>query len=260
MTRLRRQKLGKVRRKKVTAATHSSKTKEKGALGNNKKTQLKKVRVLVVDNENVVREGFVTLLKLQGDIEVVGEAADGIEAVLVANQTKPDVILLDMHMPGQDGLATIPKLKEVLPDCRILVLTGFSEADRAYLAIKAGALGYLLKDSTRAQLLQAIRDVSAGRASIQPSIAMKVIHEIENPPVPAFTADPLTQRELETLRLIAQGKSNKEIAGDMFVHERTVAKHVSSILDKLQLASRTQAALYAIREGLMKEQEGGDKK
>ena len=220
----------------------------------NKTAAKKKIRVLVVENENVVRDGIVTLLRLHNDIEVVGEAADGIEAVLEAERTKPDVILLDMHMPRQDGLATIPKLKEILPDIHILVLTGFSEADQAYQAIKAGALGYLLKDSTRVQLLQSIREVAVGQASIQPSIAMKVIHDIENPTVPAFTADPLTERELETLRLIAQGMSNKEIAAALFVHERTVAKHVSSVLRKLQLASRTQAALYAIHEGLMNDQ------
>jgi len=211
---------------------------------------MKKIRVLVVDNENVVREGFVTLLKLNGDMEVVGEAANGLQALSVARKTKPDVVLLDMHMPELDGLQTIPRLKKMLPDCKILVLTGFSQSDQAYQAIKAGAMGYLLKDSTRVQLVQAIRDVAAGQPSISPDIAMKVITDIENPVEPGDTSTQLTPRELETLRLIAQGLSNQEIANQLFVHTRTVAKHVSSILDKLQVPNRTQAAIFAIREGL----------
>jgi NarL family two-component system response regulator LiaR len=187
-------------------------------------------------------------------LEVVGEGQDGLQAVRLANKTKPDVILLDMVMPNQDGLATIPKLKEILPNGRILVLTSFAESDRVYQAIKSGALGYLLKDATRVQLLQAIRDVASGQASIAPSIAMKVIHEIDHPSELMYTAEPLTPRELETLKLIARGLSNQEIADALFVHERTVAKYVSSILEKLQLANRTQAALYAIREGLTEPQ------
>ena len=211
---------------------------------------MKKIRIIVVDDENIVREGFVAILKLQPDIEVVGEALDGIQAEQLASKAKPDVILLDLAMPRQGGLATIPKLKEILPDGKILVLTSFAENDKVYQAVKSGALGYLLKDATRVQLLQAIRDVANGQASIQPSIAMKVIQEIDHPAHLLFTVDPLTPRELETLKLIARGKSNQEIATDLQVHERTVAKYVSSILEKLQLANRTQAALYAIREGL----------
>jgi len=214
------------------------------------------MRILVVDDESVVREGVVAILSLQPDIEVVGEAQDGIQALQLARKTKPDVILLDLVMPRQDGLATIPKLKENLPGSRILVLTSFAESDRVYQAIKSGALGYLLNDATRMQLLQAIRDVYDGQASIHPSIAIKVIHEIDHPSQLLYTADPLTPRELETLRLIARGLSNQEIAKVLFVHERTVAKYVSNILEKLQLANRTQAALYAIREGLT---ESGDK-
>ena len=208
----------------------------------------KKVRILVVDDESVVREGIVAILTLQPDLEVVGEATDGLEAVQMARKAKPDVILLDMVMPHQDGLTTIPILKEALPDSRILVLTSFAESDRVYQAIKTGALGYLLKDATRVQLLQAIRDVDNGQPSLQPSIAVKVIHEIDHPSELLYTVDPLTPRELETLRLIARGMSNQEIAAVLVVHERTVAKYVSSILEKLQLANRTQAALYAIRE------------
>jgi NarL family two-component system response regulator LiaR len=211
---------------------------------------MKAIRILVADDESVVRDGVVTILSFQTDMKVVGEAEDGEQAVEIARQTKPDVILLDMRMPKINGLEAIPKLKEVSPNSRILVLTSFAESDMVYQTIKAGALGFLLKDARRDQLLQAIRDVANGQASIQPAIAMKVIHEIEHPAELMYTADPLTPRENDTLRLIARGLSNQEIASAMVVHERTVAKYVSSILDKLHLANRTQAALYAINQGL----------
>ena len=140
---------------------------------------MKKIRILVVEDQHVVREGLVAILSFQSDIEVVGEAPDGIQAVEIARKTRPDVILLDMVMPKQDGLITIPKLKLAVPEARILVLSSFAESDRVYQAIKAGALGYMLKDTTRVQLLQAIRDVATGQAQLQPSIAMKVIHEFD---------------------------------------------------------------------------------
>jgi NarL family two-component system response regulator LiaR len=155
-----------------------------------------------------------------------------------------------MVMPRQDGLTTIPLLKDCVPDARILVLTSFAESNRVYQAIKSGALGYMLKDTTRTQLLQSIRDVARGQASIQPSIAMKVINEIDHPTEMTAMTESLTRRELETLRFIARGYSNQEIAIVMVLHERTIAKYVSSILNKLHLANRTQAALYAINQGL----------
>ena len=132
---------------------------------------MKKIRILVVDDENLIREGFVTMLRLQDDMQVVGEGMDGLQAVTLARKTQPDVILLDLQMPKQDGLATIPKLVEVAPKCSILVLTGYADHDKVYQALKSGALGYLLKDTTRAQLVQAIRDVAEGKPSIPPSIA-----------------------------------------------------------------------------------------
>jgi two-component system, NarL family, response regulator LiaR len=211
---------------------------------------MKKIRVLVVEDQTVLREGLISILSFQPDIEVVGQAEDGIEAVELVQQTKPEVVLLDLVMPRQDGMATIPKIKEIAPEVGILILTSFAEGDRVFQAIKAGALGYLLKDSTRDQLLQAIRDVAQGRASLHPSVALKVIQEINHPSEVLYTADPLTPRELETLRLISRGLSNQEIAAELVVHERTIAKYVSSILNKLHLANRTQAALYALREGL----------
>jgi NarL family two-component system response regulator LiaR len=211
---------------------------------------MKKIRTLVVDDQTVVREGLAAILANYSDIEVIGQAADGIQAMVIIKKEKPDVVLLDMMMPNQDGLTTIPKIREVAPNTRILVVTAFAENDLVYQAIKAGALGYILKDATRDQLLQAIRDVDQGRASLQPSIAVKLIQEINHPTELIYTADPLTRRELETIRLIARGLSNQEIADKLVVNERTIAKYVSSILDKLQLANRTQAALYALREGI----------
>ena len=211
---------------------------------------MKKIRLLVVDDQTVVREGLAAILANYSDIDVIGQAADGIQAMEIIKQEKPDVVLLDLAMPNQDGLTTIPKIKEYAPNTRILVVTGFAENDLVYQAIKAGALGYILKDATRDQLLQAIRDVAQGRASLQPSIAVKLIQEINHPSETLYTADPLTRRELDTIRLIARGLSNQEIAAELVVNERTIAKYVSSILDKLHLANRTQAALYALREGI----------
>lgn len=212
---------------------------------------MKKIRILVVEDQHIVREGMVAILSLQADMEIVGQAENGIEAVQVARKTKPDVVLLDMVMPKQDGLTTIPKLKEISPNIRILILSSFAQSSQVYQAIKTGALGYLLKDTPRVQLLQAIREVAGGQASLQPSIAMKVISDFERPNVNGdLPNEHLTQREMETLRLIARGLSNQEIATTMVVNERTIAKYVSSILNKLHLSNRTQAALYALREGL----------
>lgn len=211
---------------------------------------MNKTRILVVDDQTVVRDGVVTMLSLQPDMEVVGEAYNGMHALEVATRCKPDVVLLDMVMPLQDGLTTIPLLKELLPNVCILVLTSFAESDRVFQAIKAGALGYLLKDATRAQLIQSIRDVAAGKAFIHPSIAMKVIQEFDDTEGINHMTEALTQRELETLKLIARGFSNQEIALFLHVHERTIAKYVSNILRKLQVSNRTQAALYAVHNGI----------
>ena len=211
---------------------------------------MKKIRVLIVEDQAVVREGLAAILSLQSDIEVVGQAKDGIEAVEMLLSATPDVILLDLVMPRQDGLTTIPILKEKKPDVHILVLTSFADNDRVYQAIKFGAQGYMLKDATHTQLLQGIRDVAQGLSTLYPSIAMRVIRELNNPTELMYTTEPLTPRELETLRLISSGLSNQEIGQKLFVQESTVAKYVSNILDKLHLANRTQAALYAVRKGI----------
>jgi NarL family two-component system response regulator LiaR len=217
---------------------------------------MNKISVLVVDDQNVVREGLVAILANYPEVEVIGQAADGLHALGIIKQARPNVVLLDLQMPGLDGLATIPKIREISPSTRILVVTSFADSDKVYQAIKSGALGYILKDATREQLVQAIRDVAQGRASLQPSIAVKLIQEINHPSETNYTADPLTRRELETIRLIARGLSNQEISSALFVNERTIAKYVSSILDKLHLANRTQAALYALREGITELNEG----
>lgn len=211
---------------------------------------MKKIRVLLVEDQAVVREGLAAILSYVSDIEVVGQAKDGIEAVEMLSETRPDVILLDLVMPRQDGLTTIPIIKEKLPEAHILVLTSFADNERVYQAIKFGAQGYMLKDATHTQLIQGIRDVAQGQATLYPSIAMRVIRELNNPTELMYTTEPLTPRELETLRLISSGLSNQEIGQKLFVQESTVAKYVSNILDKLHLANRTQAALYAVRKGI----------
>lgn len=211
---------------------------------------MKKIRVLLVEDQAVVREGLAAILSYVSDIEVVGQAKDGIEAVEMLKETRPDVILLDLVMPRQDGLTTIPLIKEKLPEAHILVLTSFADNERVYQAIKFGAQGYMLKDATHTQLIQGIRDVALGQATLYPSIAMRVIRELNNPTELMYTTEPLTPRELETLRLISSGLSNQEIGQKLFVQESTIAKYVSNILDKLHLANRTQAALYAVRKGI----------
>ena len=211
---------------------------------------MEKIRVLVVDDQTVVREGLAAVLGFCPHIEVVGQAENGLQAIQLAQSTQPDVILLDLVMPKLDGLDAIPRIKEVAVDSRILILTSFADGPRVFQAIKQGALGFLLKDATRSQLFQAIEDVADGQPCLPPAIALKVIREMDRPsPLPA-NVEPLTGREHETLRLIAQGLSNQEIATKLFVHERTIAKYVSSILYKLHVANRTQAALYAVHESL----------
>jgi len=216
---------------------------------------MKKIRVMLVDDQPVVREGLAALLSYQSDIEIVGQANDGIEAVNIIKQVQPNIVLLDLLMPNKDGLETIPVLKEVSPEAHILVLTSYADSSKVYQAIKLGAEGYLLKDASVPQLLQAIRDVAQGQISIYPSIAVRIIRELNTPQEASYTSDPLTPRELEVLRLIAHGLSNQNIADKLFVQERTVAKYVSSVLGKLQLANRTQAALYAMKNGMASEKE-----
>jgi two-component system, NarL family, response regulator LiaR len=206
------------------------------------------IRILVADDHAIVREGLRSLIDARRDMELVGEAKDGVEAVAKALALRPDVILMDIVMPRMDGIAATASIMAKNPAARILVLTSFSEDERLFPAIRAGAVGYLLKDSTPQELLQAILDVHGGRASLNSSIALRVIREISQPADLPTLEDPLTERELEVLQLIAQGLSNAEIGRDLVIGERTVGTHVSNILGKLHLANRTQAALYAVRQ------------
>jgi NarL family two-component system response regulator LiaR len=210
------------------------------------------IRILIADDHAIVREGLRSLIATEPGMELLGEASDGIQAVDKARALQPDVILLDMMMPRKDGLGAINDIIKENPNARILVLTSFAEDEKVFPAIKAGALGYLLKDSSPQELLQAIRNVYHGEASLHPTIARKLMRELNQPATLPPTTDPLTEREVEVLRLVAQGLSNDEVAEKLVVSERTVRTHVSHILDKLHLANRTQMALYAVREGIAK--------
>lgn len=208
------------------------------------------IRILIADDHAVVREGLRALIETEPGMELVGEAADGIEAVQKACALEPDVILLDLIMPRKDGIEAIGEIKEEDPGARILVLTSFAEDDKVFPAIKVGAQGYLLKDSSPRELLRAIRHIYRGEPSMHPTIARKLMRELQEPADLPPAEEPLTEREVEVLQLLARGLSNQEIADELIISERTVRTHVSNILGKLHLANRTQAALYALREGL----------
>jgi NarL family two-component system response regulator LiaR len=212
-------------------------------------------RICIADDHAIVRQGIRALIETEPDMEVVGEAANGAEAVAQAAALHPDVILMDIVMPRKDGIQATKEIKEQDPRARILVLTSFAEDEKVFPAIKAGAAGYLLKDSSPLELLQAIRDVAQGKASLHPAIAFKVMRELSQPPSLPPTSEPLTVRELDVLRLVARGLSNQEVANALVISERTVGSHVSNILGKLHLANRTQAALYAMHKGIVAAEE-----
>jgi NarL family two-component system response regulator LiaR len=208
------------------------------------------IRVLIADDHAIVRKGICALLATEPEIEVVGEAKEGAEAILQAGRLSPDVILMDLVMPEVDGLEAIRQIALQQPQIRILVLTSFDGDDKVFPAIRAGALGYLLKDSAPDELIRAIRQVHRGESSLHPAVARKLLREVSQPCKRDADVDPLTEREVEVLRLVAAGWSNREIACQLEISEATVRTHVSNILSKLNLCSRTQAALYALREGL----------
>jgi NarL family two-component system response regulator LiaR len=215
-----------------------------------------KIRILICDDHAIIREGLRALIGNEQDLEVVGEASNGLEGVQKSLLLKPDVILMDMVMPRMNGLEAIVAIMHEQPEAHILVLTSFMEDEKIFPAIKAGAMGYVLKDALPQELLGFIRDVAAGELTLHPAVARKVINEMKRATNLPPTSDPLTERESEVLALVAKGATNQDIADKLMLTERTVRTYVSNILSKLHLANRTQAALYAIRSGLVKPEDG----
>lgn len=207
-----------------------------------------RIRVLIADDHEIVRQGLTTFLELQEDIEVVGQAADGEAAAAMADRLTPDVVLMDLVMPVLDGIGAIARIRASLPSTHVIVLTSFADDEKIFAAIRAGAAGYLLKDVSPQDLATAIRMVQGGEPILAPGVARRLMDEVGRQPEPT---NDLTEREIEVLKLIANGRSNKEIAGDLTLSEKTVKTHVSNILKKLHVADRTQAALYAVRQRLV---------
>jgi DNA-binding NarL/FixJ family response regulator len=214
------------------------------------------IRVLIADDQTLVRDGFRMILDAQEDIEVVGEAADGIEAVAQARELRPDVVLMDVRMPNRDGLEATRALLRELPDVHVLILTTFDLNEYVYEAMKAGASGFLLKDAPRSQLIQGVRTVATGDALLAPAITRRLIEQfVRRPPasirsLPAKLTE-LTVRELEVLKLVAGGRSNAEIAAELYVSDATVKTHVGHALRKLDLRDRVQAVVFAYENGLV---------
>jgi NarL family two-component system response regulator LiaR len=209
------------------------------------------ISVLLVDDHRVVRQGLRDFLELQDDIEVVGEAGSGEEGVDMARDLLPDVVLMDLVMSGIDGVEATRRLKAVSPTSQIIVLTSFTDDDKVFPAIKAGAISYLLKDVSPEDLAHAIRAARRNEAVLHPEVASKLMQEFSTPRVAEAPVEQLTEREMDVLRLIARGMSNKEIADTLIISEKTTKTHVSNILSKLHLADRTQVAIYALRKRLV---------
>jgi len=217
---------------------------------------MKSIRVLIVDDQALFREGVRTILSIQDDIEVIGEASNGEEALRLAVQHQPDVVLMDLRMPIMDGVTATKRLKSTLPDCKVIVLTTFDDEESVFDGLRGGAVGYLLKDVNSEKLYEAIRAAARGEYFLLPSITAKVVAEFSRLAPPAHRSDlsllePLSNRELEVLRLIATGASNKEIADTLVIAEGTVKNHVTSILNKMSVRDRAQAVLKAKEYGLI---------
>jgi DNA-binding NarL/FixJ family response regulator len=205
------------------------------------------IRILIVDDHGVVRQGLRMYLALDPELEVVGEAANGEEAVRLAHKLAPDVMLMDLLMPVMDGIAATAAIRRELPGVEVIALTSVLEDSAVYGAMRAGAIGYLLKDTEADELCRAIKAAAAGQVQLSPPVAARLLREVPPPQAP----EPLTERETEVLQQLARGKSNKEIAADLVIAEKTVRTHVSSVLAKLGVTSRTQAVLHAVRTGLV---------
>jgi len=208
------------------------------------------IKVLLVDDHEMVRIGLSAVLSTEEDLEVVGEAAGGADAIRLAQAYKPDVILMDLVMDGMDGVETTRRIMEMLPDTKVIVLTSYVNDDKLYPVIEAGAFSYLLKTSRAAEIADAIRAAARGQSVLEPQVAAKMMNRLRQPKRQAAVHEELTEREMEVLRLIAQGKSNQEIADELFIGVKTVKFHVTNLLAKLGLEDRTQAAIYALKNGL----------
>lgn len=208
------------------------------------------ITILIADDHPLIRQGLQVVIEAQPDLRLVGEAVNGGQAVQLAQALHPDIIIMDLKMPVMDGLSATREISLTVPRAQVLILTSFPDDENVYAAIKAGAVGFLLKDASAEYLLDAIRTVQGGESVLHPAIARKLMREIKEPSRLPPTTDPLTARELEVLACMAQGMSNRQIAQQLSVSVRTVSSHVRSILDKLHLANRTQAALYAVEQGI----------
>jgi len=211
------------------------------------------IRVLICDDQDLVREGLKAILSTVSEIQVVGQARDGAEALEQVPLVRPDVVLMDLKMPGMNGIQATRAMRDRYPDVRVLVLTTYDGDEWVFDAIRGGAAGYLLKDTPRAGLIQAIKDAAAGKTPVDPAVAGKLFAQVARaaPPPPTAVAEGLSQREKDVLRLLARGLSNADIAGRLYLSEGTVRNYVSAILSKLEVSDRTQAAVLALRHGLI---------
>lgn len=209
------------------------------------------IKIIIADDHPLIRQGLRVVIEAQPDMELVAEASNGEQAIQQALALKPDIVIMDLQMPVKDGLAATREIAQANPQVQVLILTSFPDDDNVYTAIKAGAMGFLLKDSSAEYLLDAIRTVSRGESVLHPTIARKLMQEIRQPPRLPPTTEPLTPREVEVLGCLTQGMANQQIARQLSISVRTVSTHVRNILDKLHLANRTQAALYALDQGIV---------
>jgi NarL family two-component system response regulator LiaR len=219
----------------------------------NRLSEEKVVRVLLVDDHEMVRIGLAAVLGTEAGIEVVGEAGNGMDGLRMAREFKPDVVLMDLVMEGMDGIETTRRIMEELPECRVIVLTSFLDDEKLYPVIEAGAFSYLLKTSRASEIAEAIRAAARGQSVLESQVASKMMNRFRKPAQTApLPHEELTEREMEVLQLIAQGKSNQEVADELFIGIKTVKYHLTNLFSKLGVEDRTQAAIYAHRHGLAK--------